>query len=96
MRNYNKIPFLFTIVVFSGCKSSKMIEESSFSYVDSCAVESTVNMQTLTASVAVESIAASCTQDHFDFQDGSGEIQIHPDGEVTVKGLKSASLAHTD
>ncbi len=42
--------------------------------------------------LGTESEDSSIRQDHFDFVEGAGIIQIHPDGEVTIKGLKSAAF----
>lgn len=94
MRNYAKFSIIMALAILSACRSHKVkvIEESAWTSSDSCTVESTIRIQSLKNIAAAESSDSSFHQDHFDFEEGAGMIQIHPDGEVTIKGLKSASL----
>ncbi len=92
MKNYAKLSFLLAIAILSDCGSHKAIEESIYVSSDSCKSETTLNVQSLTNIAVTESADSNYRQVHFDFEDGAGIIQIHSDGEVTIKGLKSASL----
>lgn len=92
MRNYAKFSLLMAFAMLYGCRSHRAIEEATFVANDSCNLESSVNVQRLTDIIAIESVDSISLHDHFDFEDGAGVIQILPDGEVTIKGLKSASL----
>ncbi len=92
MNNFAKFSILMAIAMLFGCRGQKAIEESVYVASDSCKVETSLNVQSLTNMVITESADSSFLQNHFDFEDGAGIIQIHPDGEVTIKGLKSASL----
>ncbi len=94
MRNYAKFSILMAFAMISGCRSQKAIEESAMVAADSCKVETSLNVQSLTNIAATETSDSSFSQDHLDFEEGAGIIQIYPNGEVTIKGLKSASLSH--
>ncbi len=92
MKNYAKFSFVMAVAVLSGCRSYKAVEESAYVAADSCEVETSLNLQSLTNIATAESEDSSVHQDHFDFEDGAGIIQITPDGDVIIQGLKSASL----
>ncbi len=82
------------IAMISGCRSHKTLEESAIAATDSCTAESIIKVQSLTKIAVEESTDTSACTDYFDFEDGAGIVQIHSDGEVTIKGLNSASLTH--
>ncbi len=92
MNNFAKFYFLLAVAMLSACRSHKAIEESVYVASDSCKTETTLNVQSLTNIAATESADANYRQEHFDFEEGAGVIQIHPDGAVTIKGLKSTVL----
>ncbi len=75
-----------------GCRSNKAVGELAYVAADSCKVEASLNLQSLTNIATSESADSGIRQNHFDFEEGAGIIQIHPDGEVIIQGLKSASL----
>ncbi len=92
MRNLANLSIIVAIAMVSGCRSHKAIEESAYTINDSCSLKTSVQVQSMTNIGDSESVDSSLRQDHFDFEEGAGIIQINPDGEVTIKGLKSASL----
>ncbi len=92
MNNFAKFSIFMAIAMLFGCRGQKAIEESVYVASDSCKVETSLNVQSLTNMVITEYADSSFRQNHFDFEDGAGIIQIHADGAVTIKGLKSASL----
>ena len=92
MKNFLKIPILFTVVAISACRSHRIVEESNYSDKDSCEIQTEVIAHHLTNVEKTESISSSVAQDHLEFSDGAGEIRINSIGEVSIKGLKSAYL----
>ncbi len=96
MKNPLKILFLFAVVAFSACRSHKAIEASNYSANDSCVVQSDLGIHSITNIETTESIASCLTQDHIEFNDEAGEISIHSNGEVSIKGIKSVYLLRQD
>ena len=92
MKNFLKIPILFTVVAISACKSHKTVDVSNYSANDSCAIQTDLSVHSLNIIEKTESISSCITQDHLEFSDGAGEIRINSIGEVSIKGLKSAYL----
>ncbi len=94
MKHSLKFPILFIVIAFSACRSHKTVEVSNSSANDSCIVQTDLSVHSLTNIEKTESISSCIAQDHLEFSDGAGEIKIHPNGEVSIKGLKSAYLMH--
>lgn len=92
MKNFLKFPILFTVIAVSACRSHKTVEVSDYSTNDSCVVQTDLRVHSLANIEKNESIASRLTQDHMEFSEGAGEIRIYSNGEVSVKGLKSAYL----
>lgn len=93
MRTFTKSSFLLSLAILASCRSHQAMEESSFTSKDSCTMQASIISQNLTNALATESISSSLSQDRYDFHEGVGEILLHPNGNVTIKGLRSASLA---
>lgn len=96
MKNLLKFTFLFTVVVFSACRSHKTVEVSNYSSNDSCEVHTDLRVHSISDIEITESIASRLKQDLVEFNDGAGEIRINPNGEVSIKGLKSANILRQD
>lgn len=96
MKHLLKFTFLFTVVAFAACRSQKTVEVSNHSANDSCEVQTDLRVHSITNIEKNESIASCFTRDHIEFSEGAGEIRMHPNGEVSIKGLKSASLMRQD
>ena len=94
MKNFLRIPILFTVITISACRSHKIVEESNYSDKDSCEIQTEVIAHHFTNVEKTESISSSVAHNHIEFSDGAGEIKINPNGEVSIKGLKSAYLMH--
>lgn len=94
MKNLLKIPILFTVLATSACRSHKTADVSNCSSNDSCVVQTDLNVHSITNVEKTESISSCLAKDHMEFSDGAGEILIHSNGEVSVKGLKS--VYHTN
>ncbi|MDE6697699.1 MAG: hypothetical protein K2K25_12535 [Muribaculaceae bacterium] len=96
MKNYLKIPILFTVFAISACRSHKTVEQSNYSANDSCEIQTEVRVHYLTNFEKTESISSCLVQDHLEFSDEAGEIRIYSNGEVTIKGIKSAYIMRND
>ena len=96
MKNLLKYPILVSFIAISACKSHKPVEAFNYSANDSCMVQTDLSVHSLSNIEKNESITTRLAQDHLDFSDGGGEITIHPNGEVSIKGLKSAHLMRHD
>lgn len=96
MKNFLKFPILLAVIAVSACRSHKTVEASGYSANDSCIVQTDLSIHSLTNIEHSESITTHLAQDHMEFSDGAGEITINPNGEVSIKGLKSADLMHHD
>lgn len=94
MKHFLKFPILFTVIAFSACRGHKVIEVSDYSANDSCVAQTDLRVHSFTNIAKNETIYSHLAQDHMEFSDGAGEIKIHPNGEVSIKGLKSAYLMH--
>ncbi|MDE7420554.1 MAG: hypothetical protein K2N35_10130 [Muribaculaceae bacterium] len=92
MKNLLKIPILFTVVAVSACRSHKKVEVSDHYATDSCKVQTDLTVHSITNIEKNEYIDSLLAQDQLEFKDGAGEIRIHSNGEVSIKGLKSAHL----
>ena len=92
MKNYLKIPILLTVIAFSACRSHKAIEVSDYSANDSCVAQTDLRVHSFTNIAKNETISSHLAQDHMEFSDGAGEIRIYSNGQVSIKGLKSANL----
>ena len=96
MKNYLKIPILFTVVAISACRSHKTVEQSNYSANDSCEIQTEVIAHNLTNIVKNEIISSHFVQDHLEFSDEVGEIRINSNGEVSIKGIKSDDIMRND
>lgn len=96
MKKFLKFPIIFTVIAVSACRSHNTVEVSNYSTNDSCEIKTYVRALSLTNIEQNESIVSRLTQDHMEFNDGTGEIRIHSNGEVSIKGLKSAYLTRHD
>ena len=89
MKNLLKYPILVSFIAISACKSHKPVEAFNYSANDSCMVQTDLSVHSLVDIEKNETISSRLAQDHMEFSDGGGEITIHPNGEVSIKGLKS-------
>ena len=96
MKNLLKFPVLFTVIAISACKSHKSVESYNYSANDSCAVKTDLSVHSLVGIGKNETNSSHLAQDHMEFSEGAGEITINPNGEVSIKGLKSADFMHND
>lgn len=96
MKNFLKFPILFTVLAACGCRSHKTVEVSNYSSNDTCVVQTDLSVHSLTNIEKTESIFSCHAQDLMEFSDEAGEIRIHRNGEMSVKGLKSAHLIRHD
>lgn len=96
MKHSLKFPILFTLIAISACRSHKTVEVSNYSTNDSCIVQTDLRVHSLSNIEKNESITTRIAQDLMEFSDGAGEILIHSNGEVSIKGLKSAHITRHD
>lgn len=96
MKNFLKFPILLTVLAACGCRSHKTVEVSNYSSNDTCVVQTDLSVHSLTNIEKTESISSRLAQDLMEFSDGAGEIRIHRNGEMSVKGLKSVHLVRHD
>ncbi len=92
----SKILPLILLSLIASCKSHKTITDSTYTASDTLSSQTTLQLHSHTEIQTAESISSRQSHDHIEFQDQNGEIQIHPDGKISIKGLKSADLlGHT-
>lgn len=96
MKNISKFPILFAVIAISACRSHKTVEVSNYSANDSCEIQTEVRAHRLINVEKTESISSFIAHDHMEFSDSTGEIRINSNGEVSIKGLKSAYLVRHD
>lgn len=96
MKTFSKFPILFAVIAISACRSHKTVEVSNYSANDSCEIQTEVRAHHLINEEKTESISSCIAHDHMEFSDSAGEIRINSDGEVSIKGLKSAYLIRHD
>ena len=84
------------LFLLSSCRSQQKLVESTGSAIDSCISKQKLLMQSVMNMDINDSMTSNLIKKHIRFSEGTGEIQIHPDGEVTIKGLKSADITRQD
>ena len=84
------------LFLLSSCRSQQKLVESTGSAIDSCISKQELLMQSVMNMDINDSMTSNLIKKHIRFCEGTGEIQIHPDGEVTIKGLKSADITRHD
>ncbi len=90
------IPILLTLLTLLSCKSHKTPNSLNYHETDSCTTNTNLNVSSILSIIASDTINSTHNQDHIDFFENEGEIQIHPDGKVYIKGVRSADIARTD
>ncbi len=95
MKTYSKI-FLIVILALSACRSHKTTEQTHYVANDSCTTQTNLQLHSISEMAKTELISAHVSQDHIDFHDSIGEIQIQPNGQMTIKGIRSANIARQE
>lgn len=88
----SKILLFIILSLIASCKSHKTTTESTYTLSDTLTSQTNLQLHSKIEIQKAESISTRQSQNRIEFQDQNGEIQILPDGKVTIKGLKSAEL----
>ncbi len=91
--------FLLPILALSAivsCKSHKTADSLNYHQTDTCTSQTHLNLNSILSLSATDTLSASKNQDHIEFYENEGEIQLLPDGIMYIKGVKSAVIARSD